>query len=148
MDDLRLVQLAFRLAVKRSDDKEKPVGCFVILEGHKNSYFGTNKLKEGETELWKSKLNIEHAECNALRQTMSINGVQNYKVVTTKFPCSGCANAVVLSGAKELVTPKPNEKSSWYEEQKKGYSILLKWGVKITFVDFDEYEEITKLKGV
>lgn len=139
-----LVKMAFDYAVERTDDKERPVGCFLLTEG--TSFFGTNILKKGYTEVNSDKSNVQHAEISAVKQAKQGFGHREFVAVVTKFPCLHCGRELRSSGVKKIVSPAPNTESSWYENQQESLKELLEEGVEVETVDFSEYDELRKYR--
>jgi dCMP deaminase len=83
---------------------------------------------------------LEHAERTALfeaaRRGLATDGGL---LVSTYFPCTDCARAIVLSGIKTVATPKPEfDDPVWGESFRTSAAILSEGAVEVVFLAEDQ----------
>ena len=82
----------------------------------------------------------EHAERNSIyhaaRHGVSLKGCSMY---VTMFPCSDCARAIIQSGIKKLITPKPDLSSQiWGKHFEISLEMLREANVEIIMINENE----------
>jgi dCMP deaminase len=83
---------------------------------------------------------LEHAERTALfeaaRRGLSTDGGL---LVSTYFPCTDCARAIVLSGVKTIATPRPEfDDPVWGESFRTSAAILGEGAVEVVYLAEDQ----------
>jgi dCMP deaminase len=124
-----------------SKDKDTKVGCIIVDDMKSEVASGYNGpprgIEDTEEKLSRPKkyLYMVHAEANAIyqaaRRGISLEGCILY---TTLFPCCTCAQGIIQSGIKKVVTPHPNYNHPKYGiEWHTSHSLLLEAGIIVDF---------------
>lgn len=137
---LKFLAMAKHMADTFSKDKEKKVGCIMLdpntLFIRACGYNGTPlNIKETE-ERWErpnKRFYIQHAEmnamCSACRHGTPLN---NSICVTTLYPCSSCAKAIIQAGITTIVAPPPDFlHPRWGEEFKISAELFEEAGIYV-----------------
>ena len=83
---------------------------------------------------------LEHAERSALfeaaRRGIATNGAT---LLSTYFPCTDCARALIQSGVKTLMTPRPEyDDPVWGESFRTSAALLAEGAVDVVFLAEDQ----------
>ena len=131
-------------AAARSPNRLRRVGAVLVAAGSEIAACntlppGVRNLPErcvGEARfIW-----MEHAERGALfeatRRGLATDGGL---LVSTYFPCTDCARAIVLSGVKTVATPRPEfDDPVWGESFRTSASILSEGAVEVVYLKEDQ----------
>ncbi len=141
--DVRFMALAEHVATWSKHPGWK-VGSVIADQTHIVRSLGYNGLPRGLDDtrpdrrvrpaqwMW-----AEHAERNAIynaaRTGMALEG---FTIYSTRFPCMECARAIVQSGLKVLVSPRPDfDHPRWGEGFKLAIELLTEAGVLIRWAE-------------
>lgn len=130
-----------RLISSRSRDPKSPVGAVIVSDDNQVLSTGYNGLARGVLDINErledrdEKLRwICHAESNAIinaaRRGIALRGASIY---VTKFPCVGCASAIVQAGIVRVLT---NDDATWKNDPNgddgaRSIRVLAEAGVKL-----------------
>lgn len=141
--DQRFMELA-RHVGSWSKHPGRKIGAVIADEIHIVRSLGYNGLPRGLDDtrpdrrvrpaqwIWS-----EHAERNAIYNAARTGtALAGFTIYSTRFPCMDCARAVVQSGLRTLVAPRPEfEHPRWGEEFKLSLELLSEAGVLIRWAE-------------
>ena len=135
--DLRYLRMA-RIWSENSYCERRKVGALVvkdkmiISDGYNGTPSGFENVCEDENNL--TKPYVLHAEANAITKlARSSNNSDGSTLYVTAAPCIECSKLIIQSGIKRVV----------YAEKYRlddGINLLEKAGVKVIYINPDEYE--------
>ncbi len=134
--DIRCLELA-DLVGSWSKDPDRQVGA-VIMKGKRlvstgfNGY-PTETIDQIENTSQKL-LKTVHAELNAL--LFARENLSGCTIYVSRYPCSGCAGAIIQKGIKIIKCPKPRMHmgSKWFESFKAAGELFQEAKVKVIYV--------------
>ena len=132
------------VAAAKSPNRIRRVGAVLVAAGAEiaacNTFPpGVTPLPERATGdnrfIW-----LEHAERTALfeaaKRGLATNGGM---LVSTYFPCTDCARAIVLAGLKSVATPRPEfDDPVWGESFRTSAAILSEGAVQVVYLAEDQ----------
>lgn len=133
----RFVKLAEHIASWSKDNSTK-VGAVIVDDTKRIVSTGYNGFPQGVNDDVISRherptkyLYFEHAERNAIF-TAGRNGVslQNTTLICTMFPCADCSRAIIQSGIKTVISPKPSEER-WSDSHEAALAMLTEAKVEV-----------------
>lgn len=142
--DIRFLELASLIGTWSKDPRTK-VGCVITGPDREIRTTGYNGLPRGakddlpernerpEKLLW-----YEHAERNAIFNAARTGiRLENCSAYSTLCPCMDCARALIQSGIKRVITPKPDlvKYSIWADNFKKSELLFNECKVELTYLD-------------
>jgi deoxycytidylate deaminase len=71
---------------------------------------------------------------------------QKAVLYTTKFPCLDCAEIIVESNIKRIVTAYEYQNSKWYESQREAKILFNNSGVTVDYIDIEMVYSFPKIK--
>lgn len=129
-----------------SKDKSRKVGSVIVDEdrrvisvGFNGQAIGCDDNDESRYVKPKKLLYFVHAEVNAICACAKSGiSTKNTILYCTLHPCSGCCKAIIQSGIKKVVCPKPDfENDSWSEEFKAAQEMFTESGIIIEYYEKD-----------
>lgn len=141
--NITFLRKTYQFAENNSTDKETWVGS-IIIDNNKIISKGANrfapKVKQTKDRMQRPKKYFcqDHAERNAIflaaKNGIKLNGTT---MIMPWIPCSACANAIITSGIKSLITDYEEcikTPLDWINEFKESISMLLETKIKIIVV--------------
>ena len=143
-------------AAAQSPNKIRRVGAVLVAAG--SEIAACNTFPPGVTPLPERAIGdnrfiwLEHAERTALfeaaRRGVATDGSL---LVSTYFPCTDCARAIVLAGVKTVATPRPEfDDPVWGESFRTSAAILSEGAVEVVYLAEDQeriHRRIWKVAG-
>lgn len=134
--DWRMIGVA-RDVAGWSKDPDEGVGALLISPDKRQVSWGYNGFPRGiedtperlNNKELKNMLTI-HAEKNAIFN--AVVDLTDWTLYSTKFPCSGCANAIIQKQIRRVVCPAIRQDSSWSSDQQLADQLLLEAGIDVT----------------
>ncbi len=133
-----------------SQDPSTKVGAVIVNDDKRVLSMGYNDLTMGlddkHPKLRERPLKYkvtEHAERNACYSAARLGiSLMGTTIVSTLFPCSSCARAIVQSGIARLVAPEPDwDHERWGEDFRIASRILQKAGTTIIFYKENKHDK-------
>jgi dCMP deaminase len=132
------------VAAAASPNKIRKVGAVLVAAG--TEITGCNAFPPGIKPLPERAAGdnrfiwLEHAERSALfeaaRRGIATNGAT---LLSTYFPCTDCARALIQSGVKTLMTPRPEyDDPVWGESFRTSAALLAEGAVDVVFLAEDQ----------
>lgn len=133
--DYDYLSLAKFWSQKRSKDPSTKVGAVLVSKCGTREYLGYNGFARGVMESEERLNNRElkyprmvHAEINAiLKAGNDTIGATIYTYPL--FPCSNCANVIIQSGVKRIISPEPNKGTNWSDSMELAWELFREAGV-------------------
>lgn len=137
----KYMKLASFMANEFSKDTTKVGAVFlrpdtltILSTGYNGMPRGIDEDKKKRWERPYKYFYVSHAEMNAITSACKHGtSLDGSIAVVTMFPCSGCAKAMIQSGVKMVVCPKPDlDDKRWGEEFRYSLEMLEEAGVIIS----------------
>lgn len=133
---LRFFMLARHIA-EWSKDPDQKVGAVLVDGLRRVRSMGYNGFPRGIADT--RNLMSDKGEKNALTVHAELNAILNsperpegYSIYATRWPCHECAKAIVQSGVRTVVAPRPDfSHSRWGESWTRSYSMLAEAGLDL-----------------
>lgn len=145
----RFIKLAFNIA-SWSKDRNRKVGAVIVdgdnrivSQGYNGFPCGCNDEEESRHERPAKYLYTEHAERNAIYTACRLGvSVEDCKIYITDFPCADCARAIIQSGVKYVIAPKPDfDHERWGESWSASLEMFLETGIKVEYYKRENFKD-------
>lgn len=134
--DARFLRLALQVA-SWSKDPECQVGAVIVSPDKRRFSVGYNGFPRGVTDS-KDRLKgpdrlpfMVHAELNALLNAAT--DLTGWTLYATRCPCIECAKVIIQTRLLRLVCPAPDPRSSWYQSNNSGISLMREASIIIDY---------------
>lgn len=135
----RFVKLAYEVSTW-SKDPDCAVGAVVVSPDMSQLSYGYNGFPRGIADTphrlgnkeVKNRLTV-HAEVNAI--VNAARDLRGWTLYCTKTPCHNCAAAIIQARISEVVVPKPNTASRWFNSNLAAIGMFKEGGINVVLFE-------------